>query len=119
MLYMQELLDGKADQPTQVLLTAPLKAAAKKAAADRQISLGKMIRQALAADVYRSGRLWAVHVQGPDDIIACGSWLEADELRRSIEEMKEPLAKPFVIEWPYSPHAHQREVSRRRLSGEK
>jgi len=54
-------------------------------------------------------KLWAVHVQGPDDVYACESKEEADEtakiLNLIINQVPSPMwtiCKATVIEWPYA-----------------
>ncbi len=55
-----------------------------------------------------AGELWAVHIQGPDDVIACVDRESADslalELNKIIEQVSSPMSPncaATVIEWPY------------------
>jgi hypothetical protein len=60
--------------------------------------------------------LYAVHVQGPDDIIAAPSKREAEVLAEKLNaffvEMAQksgpasPLIEAVVITWPYAPSSH-------------
>ena len=56
-----------------------------------------------------TGVLWAVHVKGPDDIIACRRLRDAWELVESLEPLIEgdPPVIAEVIEWPYGVEAHR------------
>jgi hypothetical protein len=69
--------------------------------------------------------LWAVHVQGPDDVIAAAGKAEAERHAQGINDWyerrsKEPDFDPVtfpriraeVIEYPYSRESHAREVAR-------
>jgi hypothetical protein len=65
--------------------------------------------------------LYAVHVQGPDDIIAAPSKREAevlaDKLNAFFAEIKRgrgenyPTTDAVVITWPYAPSAHATELA--------
>jgi hypothetical protein len=57
-------------------------------------------------------RLWALHVTGPDELIA-----EPDERRARIDKATcdrldsvrgpaDPVLAAQIVEWPYSPEAH-------------
>jgi hypothetical protein len=70
-------------------------------------------------------KLWAVHVEGPDDVIAAVDRAEADTRAKEINEMyeaftKRPDADPAVdprwhasvVEWPYDLADHAEDVAR-------
>jgi hypothetical protein len=66
--------------------------------------------------------LYAVHVQGPDDIIAAPSKREAevlaDKLNAFFAEITQksgpaaPTIEAVVIKWPYAPSAHAEELAK-------
>jgi hypothetical protein len=69
--------------------------------------------------------LWAVHVQGPDDIIATSDKAEAEKYAAGLNDWyeqrsKEPDFDPKtfprvhaeVIEWPYAQAAHAESIAR-------
>ncbi|MHB1641807.1 MAG: hypothetical protein ACYCS8_03985 [Acidithiobacillus sp.] len=54
-------------------------------------------------------KLWAVHVQGPDDVYACESKEDADATAKTLNQIinqvaspMPPLCKATVIEWPHA-----------------
>ncbi|MFM0503892.1 hypothetical protein [Paraburkholderia caffeinilytica] len=67
--------------------------------------------------------LYAVHVQGPDDIIAAPSKREAEVLAEKLNpyfiEMAQkfgpsaPTIEAVVIAWPYEPSKHANELEQR------
>ncbi len=68
--------------------------------------------------------LWAVHVQGPDDMIAAEDRAEADRRTAEINEAwtqfkkrpgasdNDPRWTAVVVPWPYSRGEHAEEVAR-------
>lgn len=69
--------------------------------------------------------LWAVHVQGPDDIIATvdraeadqhaeaiNAWYERQTMRPDFDPETFPRVHAEVIEWPYSRTGHAEDVAR-------
>ena len=55
-----------------------------------------------------AGTLWAVHIEGPDDVIACidrdAADATAEALNKIIEQASTPMSPrcvASVIEWPY------------------
>lgn len=68
-------------------------------------------------------QLWAVHVEGPDDIIACADRAEADERAAGINAAYESFSKrpdaseldgrwhatviPWPADWPAEDHAEE------------
>lgn len=66
--------------------------------------------------------LWAIHVQGPDDVYAAPSWAEASEAAaylehcmtqsRLREEPDLPAISFVVVPWPHSAESHASEVRR-------
>ena len=54
-------------------------------------------------------KLWAVHVQGPDDVHACESREVAEATANALNKMIDhvsspmsPICRATVIEWPYT-----------------
>jgi len=54
-------------------------------------------------------KLWAVHVQGPDDVYACESKEQADATAKTFNQIINQVPSPMwtickatVIEWPYA-----------------
>lgn len=76
--------------------------------------LGDSVKQRIADD----GKLWAMHVPGPDDVYACESKAAAEQRAKEHNEAirKIELARQFgmepatiearVIEWPHSAESH-------------
>ncbi|MBN3757162.1 hypothetical protein G3N95_29765 [Paraburkholderia sp. Tr-20389] len=66
--------------------------------------------------------LYAVHIQGPDDIIAAPGEREAQTLAKKLnaffmETLKQstpatPMIEAVVIKWPYAPTAHAEELAK-------
>jgi hypothetical protein len=69
--------------------------------------------------------LWAVHVQGPDDIIATVDRVEAERHTAAINDWYKrqtkrpdfdpetfPRVRAEVIEWPHSRNGHAEDVAR-------
>lgn len=69
--------------------------------------------------------LWAVHIEGPDDIIAAADRAEADRCagwinnwytavtkRPDFDAETFPRVHADVVEWPFSPAAHAEDVAR-------
>jgi len=69
--------------------------------------------------------LWAVHIEGPDDIIACADRAEADQRTKEINDAWETLSRrpdanpeldgrfhAVVIPWEWSALEHTEEVAR-------
>lgn len=65
--------------------------------------------------------LYAVHVQGPDDIIAAPSKREAEVLAEKLNSFfagissaspAAPTIEAVVIAWPYAPSAHADELAK-------
>lgn len=64
--------------------------------------------------------LYAVHVQGPDDIIAAPSKREAEVLAEKLNAFfvslksgpAAPTIEAVVIAWPYAPSAHADELAK-------
>lgn len=76
-------------------------------------------------DMPEAPTLWAVHIQGPDDVIATVDRSEADQRAGQINDWYTavtkrpdfdaetfPRVQADVIEWPFSPAAHAEDVAR-------
>ena len=55
-----------------------------------------------------AGTLWAVHIEGPDDVLACIDKDVADATAEALNKIIEQVSTPMwprcvasVIEWPY------------------
>ncbi len=62
-------------------------------------------------------KLWAVHVQGPDDVYACESKEDADATAKTLNQIinqvaspMSPICKATVIEWPYAKEGWLKEL---------
>lgn len=58
-----------------------------------------------------NSRLWAVHIEGPDDVQAAPSWIAADNAARAVTARMEevggaPECKGVVTLWPFDAPAH-------------
>lgn len=82
-------------------------------------------REVPLPDMPEGSTLWAVHIEGPDDIIATVDRDEADQQARQINDWYTAVTKrpdfdaetfprvhADVIEWPFSPAAHAEDVAR-------
>lgn len=61
--------------------------------------------------------LYAVHIQGPDEIIAAPSERDAKALADKMnawisERIKEFYCEAVVIKWPYAPASHAEELAK-------
>ncbi len=60
-----------------------------------------------------TGDLWAIHVEGSDDIVACADYAaaveEAEALNLKLKD-SDPAVIAKVIEWPFSGESHRREL---------
>lgn len=69
--------------------------------------------------------LWAVHIEGPDDVIACADRAEADTRAAEINQAwaqfrqrpdasdNDPRWHAVVVPWTYGSDDHAEEVARR------
>ena len=59
-----------------------------------------------------TGDLWAVHVEGPDDIVAFPDFAAAVEEAKGLNarfQDSDPVVLAKVIEWPFSAASHRKE----------
>ena len=63
-------------------------------------------------------KLWAVHIEGPDDYIACESEREAEKMcegfNSEIAEHDATIAKAKVGTWPFDAESHAKEIATRK-----
>ncbi len=113
---MLELLEGRPTERVPLLLTPRMKDAANAMADRREQNLSEWLRHQIAKaseDV-----MWAVHVEGPDDIVARADYAAALEMATDLNDYynrfkdSEPAIVAKVIEWPFSEVGHGQELAK-------